>query len=75
MHLSLWLRSHLLCGEPRRFSVIHGPRHSWDLRYRSELLTLKRMCPNFTYISTISRPEQETAPWHGETGYIQDVWQ
>ena len=69
------LRSHLVCGEPRRFAVIHGARHSWDLGYRSELLTLKRMCPNFTYISTISRPEQEPAPWHGETGYIQDVWQ
>lgn len=69
------LRSHLVCGEPRRFAVIHGARHSWDLGYRSELLTLKRMCPNFTYIATISRPEQEPALWTGETGYIQDVWQ
>ena len=69
------LRSHLVCGEPRRFAVIHGARHSWDLGYRSELMTLDRMCSNFTYIAAISRPEEEPAPWAGETGYIQDVWQ
>jgi ferredoxin--NADP+ reductase len=69
------LRSHLVCDEPRQFAVIHGARHSWDLGYRSELMTLDRMCPNFTYIATISRPEDEPARWAGETGYIQDVWQ
>ena len=69
------LRSHLVCGEPRRFAVIHGARHSWDLGYRSELMTLDRMCANLTYIATISRPEEEPAPWTGETGYIQEVWQ
>ena len=68
------LRSHLTCGEPRRFAVIHGARHSWDLGYRSELMTLHRMCSNFTYLATISRPEEEPVPWSGETGYIQDVW-
>lgn len=68
------LRSHLVCGEPRRFAVVHGARHSWDLGYRSELMTLKRMCSNFTYIASISRPEEEMTPWAGETGYIQDVW-
>ncbi|MGB5174839.1 MAG: hypothetical protein WBP10_02495, partial [Thermoanaerobaculia bacterium] len=42
---------------------------------RSELLTLDRMCPNFTYLATISRPEEEPTPWAGESGYIQDLWQ
>ena len=69
------LRSHLVCDDPRRFAVIHGARHSWDLGYRSELLTLDRMCPNFTYLATISRPAEEPTQWAGETGYIQDVWQ
>lgn len=69
------LRSHLVCGGSRRFAVIHGARHSWDLGYRSELLTLDRMCPNLTYIATISRPEEEPVPWTGEKGYIQEVWQ
>ena len=69
------LRSDLVCDDPRRFAVIHGARHSWDLGYRSELLTLDRMCPNFTYLATISRPEEEPIQWAGETGYIQDVWQ
>ena len=69
------LRSQLTCGTGRHFSVLHGARHSWDLGYRSELLTLDRMCPNFTYLATISRPEEEPIQWAGETGYIQDVWQ
>ena len=51
------------------FWACRGPQRG------TKSVTLKRMCPNFTYISTISRPEQEPAPWHGETGYIQDVWQ
>jgi ferredoxin--NADP+ reductase len=68
------LRTHLECGTPRRFSVVHGARHSWELGYRSELLMLSRMCSNFTYIPTISRPEEEPVPWGGQTGYIQDVW-
>ncbi len=69
------LRSQLTCGSRRRFAVLHGARHSWDLGYRSELMTLARMCPNFTYIPTISRPDEEPVPWAGESGYIQDLWQ
>jgi len=68
------LRSHLVCGEERRFAVLHGARHSWELGYRSELLMLNRMCPNFAYIPTISRPADEPMPWGGETGYIQELW-
>lgn len=68
------VRSQLTCGGPRRFAVLHGARHSWDLGYRSELETLERMCSNFSYIPSISRPAEEPLPWRGEAGYIQEVW-
>lgn len=69
------LRTHLACGDERQFGVLHGARHSWDLGYRSELMTLDRMCPNFAYIPIVSRPDEETAPWGGESGYVQDLWE
>ncbi|MBI4603482.1 MAG: ferredoxin--NADP reductase [Planctomycetes bacterium] len=68
------LRSELTCGGPRRFAVLHGARHSWDLGYRSELMALQRMCPNFAYLPTISRPEEEPAPWNGLKGRVQEQW-
>ncbi len=68
------LSTHLMCGGPRRVAILHGARHSWDLGYRSQLMTLQHLCPNFTYIPTISRPQQEPAPWTGTTGYVQDLW-
>lgn len=68
------LRSELTCGGRRRFAVIHGARHSWELGYRSELRTLDRMCGNFDYIPVISRPDEEAVPWGGHGGYVQDLW-
>ena len=41
----------------------------------AELMTLDRMCPNFAYIPIVSRPDEETAPWGGESGYVQDLWE
>ncbi len=68
------LRTNLTCGSSEQLAVLHGARHSWDLGYRSELMTLQRMCSNFTYVPSISRPAEEHAPWHGESGYVQDLW-
>ncbi len=68
------LRTELTCGIGRHFAVLHGARHSWDLGYRSELMTLRRMCSNFTYLPTISRPREEVAKWSGDSGYLQDLW-
>ncbi len=68
------VRSKLTCGGPRRFAILHGARHSWDLGYRSELETLDRMCSNFSYLPSISRPAEEPVSWNGESGYIQDIW-
>lgn len=69
------LRSHLIWGKPRKYGIIHGARHSWDLGYRSELITLKSICSTVTYLPVISRPGEEVTPWGGLTGYVQDVWE
>ncbi|MDA0745904.1 MAG: ferredoxin--NADP reductase [bacterium] len=68
------LRTHLSSQSRRRFAVLHGARHSWDLGYRSELTTMQQLCPNFTYLSLISRPAREPVAWSGITGYVQDLW-
>lgn len=69
------LTTHLVCGSERRFAVLHGARHSWDLGYRSELMTLQHLCPNLTYVPVISRPQSEPVAWPGAIGYVQDLWQ
>ncbi len=68
------IRTEMVCGGPRRFAVLHGARHSWDLGYRAELVTMQRLWPGLTYLATVSRPEEEPVPWGGETGYVQDLW-
>lgn len=68
------LRSRLLCGGARRFAVLLGARHSWDLGYHGELATLASRCPNVAYVPTISRPSAEPVPWGGRTGYVQQLW-
>lgn len=68
------MTTELTCGSPRRYMVLHGAYHSWDLGYRSELLALQFLCNNFTYIATIDRPEDEPVPWTGYTGWVQDLW-
>jgi ferredoxin--NADP+ reductase len=68
------LRTHLECSSARRFAILHGAYHSWDLGYRSELLTLQHLCNNLTYMVTIDRPDQEPVPWAGHIGWVQDLW-
>lgn len=68
------IRTFLKKKTNRRFTIIHGARHSWDLGYRLELSMLARLVDHFDYIPVISRPTEETIPWAGETGHVQDVW-
>lgn len=68
------LRGELLCDPSRRVAVLLGARHSWDLGYRSELITMGRSCPRFSYLPVISRPDEEALAWAGHTGYVQDLW-
>ncbi len=69
------LRSQLECNATRRYAVLHGARHSWDLGYRSELIAYEHLCRNFYYLPVISRPNQENTPWGGLTGYVQQIWE
>lgn len=68
------LRTELECGGRRRFAVLHGARHSWDLGYSSELGTMQRLCPSFTYVPSVSRPGEELVPWSGARGRVQELW-
>lgn len=66
------VRSALVNGNHRKFVVLHGVRYSWDLGYLGELETLSRLCPNFTYIPSITRPEQDPT-FKGYIGRIQTL--
>ncbi len=68
------IRTFLKKESSRKFTILHGARHSWDLGYRLELSMLARLVDHFDYIPVISRPSEETIPWAGETGHLQDVW-
>ena len=68
------LRGRLLCEPDRKVAVLLGARHSWDLGYRAELITMERLCPGFRYLPVISRPAEEVHPWPGHTGYVQELW-
>ena len=64
------LRTMLVNDGQRRFVVLHGARYGWDLGYRGELESLARIRPNFTYIPSITRPDQDPH-FRGYTGRIQ----
>ena len=68
------LRSHVLHQEKRKFAIIHGAANSWDLGYRSELITISRLSPNFHYIPVISSIQNEPIKWNGKHGFIDSVW-
>ena len=68
------LSTHLRFGAQRRVAILHGVRNSWDLGYRSILMTMQRLRSNVTYVPVVSRPEDEPAPWKGPTGHVQEVW-
>ena len=69
------LRSSVIIQEKRKYAVVHSALNSWDLGYRSELQTIARLCPNFTYIPVISEPDKEPIPWGGRLGFVQNIWQ
>lgn len=66
------LRTMLVDDTQRRFVVVHGARYSWDLGYRGELESLARIRRNFTYIPSITRPDQDPT-YRGRTGRIQTL--
>ncbi len=68
------LRTNLDAAGNRKFAVLHGARHTWDLGYRDELLALVKTHGNFAYSAIISEPEDEKDDWKGPTGFLQDYW-
>jgi ferredoxin--NADP+ reductase len=66
------LRTMLIADTARKFVVLHGARCSWDLGYRGELESLARIRSNFTYIPSITRPEQDPH-FSGLAGRIQKL--
>ena len=66
------LRTMLVDETERRFVILHGARYSWDLGYRGELESLARVRPNFVYIPSITRTEQDPH-FRGHTGRIQTL--
>jgi ferredoxin--NADP+ reductase len=68
------VRTEMECGGGRRYAVLHGALHSWDLGYREELRTLTHLSENFSYLEVIDDPHSEPAEWHGPTGQVQDLW-
>jgi ferredoxin--NADP+ reductase len=68
------LRTLLPTLKDRRVAVIHGARHSWDLGYRAELVTMQRLCPWFNYLPVVAEPAAEPVAWGGHVGFIQEAW-
>lgn len=69
------IRSRLALADGRRVAVLQGARHSWDLGYHGELITLTNLSRGqFIYVPTISRPAEEPINWRGHTGHVQDLW-
>ena len=68
------IRTEFKVRPDRRFALLHGARHSWDLGYRAELETLDYYFNGFVYVPTLSRPADEKEGWTGQAGYVQDIW-
>ena len=59
-----WLTAH---DPRRRVTLFWGLRHERDVYYQDELARLAARLPNFTYVTTLSRP---SAAWTGTTGRV-----
>lgn len=66
------VRTHLVCGGPRKFVILHGARYSYDLGFYSELSVLSSGCKNLHYIPCISRPQNDPN-WGGPKGRVTEV--
>lgn len=69
------VRTYLAQDSKRRYCILHGARHSWDLGYQDEFHSMQRLCKNFKYACIVSRPKEEIVPWIGNVGYVQDLWE
>ena len=56
-------------NEGHEFWLVFGVRNREDLYYHDEFLQLEQDNPNFHYIPSLSRSDQE---WTGARGYVQE---
>ena len=69
------LQTFLHTSKKRKFALFHGVRQSQDLSYRSELLTMQRISPQFHYFPIISRKKDDPVPWNGHEGRVNLLWE
>lgn len=62
-----WLAAH---DPSRRATLFWGLRHDHDVYWQDELARLAERLPNFTYVTTLSRPSPE---WAGSTGRVTSL--
>ena len=55
-----------------KFFCIQGGSRSWEFGYREEMEKIAAEVPWFEYITTISRPWEDTQ-WSGQTGRVDDL--
>lgn len=55
-----------------RLYLIHAASRSWEFGYRDELEKIAAEVPWLHYVTSVSRPWEDTA-WQGETGRVEDI--
>ncbi|MFH2035366.1 MAG: ferredoxin--NADP reductase [Candidatus Zixiibacteriota bacterium] len=68
------IRTELSKGLRHRIAVIHGANHASELGYNDELRTLHAISDRFLYLPILSHAHEESIPWNGAQGFIQDLW-
>jgi ferredoxin-NADP reductase len=62
------LQSYLGAGGDANITLVYGVRYEESLLYRAEFEQLERQHSNFTFLPTLTRPEES---WRGRTGRVQ----
>ncbi len=55
---------------PHKMLLFYSNRRPEDAPYLNELQNLAKQNPSFILIATMTKPEQSTQAWQGETGFI-----
>lgn len=64
------IRETLQRGVARRVLLFYSNRRPEDAPFLDEFQGFAGQNPSFTFVPTMSRPEQSRVPWHGATGRI-----
>ena len=62
------LHAHLKSHPDREFTLVFGVRYEHSLLYRAEFERMALEHPNFRFLPTLSRPDEN---WKGLTGHVQ----